>query len=90
MLILPLKDLIAFRNQPSCFPVELQFWTFRDAILHFYIHEVIYKTESRDESIEYSRALRAVIDDLPNKPENLELSFETYLYKILHANQGGE
>lgn len=79
-----------FRNQPSCFPLEIQFWTFKDAILHFYTHEVIYKVKTEEESAEYSRALRAILDDLPSKPENVELSFETYLYKILHANRGGE
>ena len=35
-----------FRNQPSCFPLEIQFWTFKDAILHFYTHEVIYKVKA--------------------------------------------
>lgn len=79
-----------FRNQPSCFPIEIQLCTFKDAILHFYTHEVIYKAGPNAEEIAYSRALRTVIDALPNKLKEVDLSFETYLYKILHANQGGE
>lgn len=79
-----------FRNQPGCFPLEIQFWTFRDAILHFYTHEVIYKKKPEEESLEYSRDLRAILDAWPSKPDSVELSFETYLYKILNANRGGE
>lgn len=79
-----------FRNQPSCFPIEIQFWTFKDALLHFYTHEVIYKVEPETEAIKYSRGLRAAVDALPDKPDDVDLSFETYLYKILRANQGGE
>lgn len=77
-----------FRDQPSCFPIEIQFWTFRDAILHFYTHEAIYKKSPKIESLEYSRDLRANLDAWPSKPETVELSFETYLYKILHSNRG--
>ncbi|WP_438312822.1 hypothetical protein [Sporosarcina sp. FA9] len=69
---------------------NLQFWTFRDAVLHFYTHEVIYKKKPEEESLQYSRDLRVILDAWPSKPESVELSFETYLYKILHANRGGE
>lgn len=79
-----------FRDQSRCFPVEVQFWTFKDAILHFYTHEVIYKQKPEQESLKYSQDLRSILDTWPNKPESVELSFETYLYKILHANRGGE
>lgn len=51
---------------------------------------MIYKKKPEEELLEYSRDLREILDEWPSKPESVEVSFETYLYRILHANRGGE
>ncbi|GEN85067.1 hypothetical protein SLU01_33790 [Sporosarcina luteola] len=81
---------LQFRNNPKCFPLEIQFWTQKDALLHFYTHEIIYKMHPNEESNYYSMSLRNCLENLPEKPSSVPISFETYLYKILHANKGGE
>lgn len=78
-----------FRQNPKCFPVEIQFWTQKDALLQFYTHEIIYKMQPDEESNSYSLALRKKLEQLPNKPSSIPLSFEAYLYKVLYANKEG-
>lgn len=79
-----------FRNNPACFPVEIQLWTFRDAILHFYTHEVIYKNKYSDEAITYSRTLRNILDSIPDAPKHINPSFIHYLYKLVYETYGGD
>ena len=79
-----------YRQNPKCFPLEIQFWTQKDALLHFYTHEIIYKNQPNAEAISYSLMLRSILDNLPVSVESVPISFETYLYKVLHANRGGE
>ena len=79
-----------FRQNPKCFPLEIQFWTQKDALLHFYTHEIIYKVHPNEESNSYSLSLSRLLESLPDKPSSVPISFETYLYKVLHANKGGE
>lgn len=79
-----------FRQNPKSFPIEIQFWTQKDALLHFYTHEIIYKKQPNSEALAYSYALRKCLENIPMMPSSVSVSFETYLYKILHANQEGE
>lgn len=81
---------LQFRHNPKCFPLEIQFWTQKDALLHFYTHEIIYKSNPNTETNAYSLALRNILERLPDKPSTVPIPFETYLYKILHATKGGE
>jgi len=40
-----------FRNNPNCYPIEIQFWTRKDWLLNKYTHEVIYKQNFTQEHI---------------------------------------
>lgn len=52
-----------FRDNPRCFPIELQFWTRRDWLLNKYTHEVIYKQNfKQDHILDYPQNLRNWID----------------------------
>lgn len=74
-----------FRHNPSCYPVEIQFWTRKDWLLDKYTHEVIYKQNFKQEHIiNYSLALRKWIEQMPDKPEEI-ISYEDYLYTMLQS-----
>src|SRR6056297_4217093 len=73
---------VYLKNNPRCFPVEIQYWNREDAILNFYTHEVIYKRVVNGEISsfigevnEYSLALRRWIEQIPEKPNKLDKSF---------------
>jgi ppGpp synthetase/RelA/SpoT-type nucleotidyltranferase len=78
-----------FRNNPKCFPIEIQIWSYREALLNFYTHEVIYKRKSSTEAIQYSMQLRHLLDRLPDAPNDVEMSFVDYLYKVVYSQYGG-
>lgn len=78
-----------FRENPKCFPIEIQFWSYQDALLNFYTHEVIYKRNLSIEAIEYSLQLRKMLDRLPDSPHDVEISFVDYLYKVVYSQYGG-
>ncbi|HOM01864.1 MAG TPA: hypothetical protein PLH43_03445 [Acetivibrio sp.] len=74
-----------FRNNPKCYPVEIQFWTRKDWLLNKYTHEVIYKQDFKEERIiDYPLALRIWIEEMPKNPEEV-ISFEDYLYTMLQS-----
>ncbi len=74
-----------FRNNPNCYPVEIQFWTRKDWLLNKYTHEVIYKQNFKQEHIiNYPLALRNWIEQMPDKPEEI-MSYEDYLYTMLQS-----
>ncbi|MGL5754600.1 MULTISPECIES: hypothetical protein [Bacteria] len=69
------------------FPLEIQIWTVRDSLLHFYTHEVIYKSENSQSQKEYSRKLREWIESVPKAPECIELNYINYLYSIFNKDK---
>ncbi|MGL4788606.1 MAG: hypothetical protein ACRCWZ_02485 [Cetobacterium sp.] len=69
------------------FPLEIQIWTVKDALLHFYTHEVIYKDANSIAQKEYSKNLRQWLDSIPDEPEGLELNYTNYLYNILNKDK---
>ena len=74
-----------FRDNPRCFPIELQFWTRRDWLLNKYTHEVIYKQNfKQDHILDYPQNLRNWIDHMPEKPGEI-LAYEDYLYTMLQS-----
>ena len=79
---------VYLKNNPRCFPVEIQYWNREDAILNFYTHEVIYKrvvngeiSSFIEEVNEYSLALRRWIEQIPEKPNKLDKSFIDFWYE---------
>ncbi|WP_160686269.1 hypothetical protein [Clostridium sp. C2-6-12] len=81
---------IYFRDNPKCFPIEIQIWNQQDALLNFYTHDIIYK-KSNDVSLSYySYELRNWLDNMPEIPDNVEVNFIKYLYKFVYSEQGGE
>lgn len=45
---------IYFRNNPKCFPIELQIWNQEDALLNFYTHDIIYNIgDTKEEKLSY-------------------------------------
>lgn len=81
---------VYFRYNRNCFPVEFQFWTRKDAVLHFYTHEVIYKSKNSVNSWEYSKKLRKWLDNIPKAPDELEIEYINYLYGILNKDGGND
>lgn len=81
---------IYFRNNPKCFPIEIQIWNQEDALLNFYTHDIIYKKSNDRNSSYYSYELRKWLDSMPEIPANIEVDFIKYLYKFVYAEQGGE
>lgn len=79
---------IYFRYNRNSFPIEFQFWTRKDAILHFYTHEIIYKSKNIN-GLEYSKQLREWLERIPKTPDNLEIDYINYLYGILNKEKGG-
>lgn len=75
---------IYFRFNRNSFPIEFQFWTRKDALLHFYTHEVIYKSKDKEKYLEYSNKLRKWFDDIPETPKGIEIDYINYLYSILN------
>lgn len=75
---------IYFRFNKNSFPIEFQFWTRKDALLHFYTHEVIYKSKDKEKYLEYSNKLRKWFDDIPETPKGIEIDYINYLYSILN------
>jgi len=60
-----------------------------DALLNFYTHEVIYKTNSSKELAEYSLLLRKWLYDLPSTSSEIKMTFIDYLYEIVFPSIGG-
>ena len=81
---------IYFRNNPKCFPIEIQIWNQQDALLNFYTHDIIYKKSNNDLLSYYSFELRKWLDCMPQIPEGVEVDFIKYLYKFVYSEQGGE
>jgi ppGpp synthetase/RelA/SpoT-type nucleotidyltranferase len=81
---------IYFKENPKCFPIEIQIWNQEDALLNFYTHDIIYKRLRDADMTGYSYELRNWIDDIPKAPEGVEVEFIKYLYKFVYADQGGE
>lgn len=80
---------VYFRYNRNSFPIEFQFWTRKDAILHFYTHEVIYKNKENIAAWEYSKKLRKWLDSIPDFPNNLDIDYINYLYSILNKDRKG-
>ncbi|MGL5725977.1 hypothetical protein [Cetobacterium sp.] len=79
---------VYFRYNRKCFPIELQFWTRKDALLHFYSHEVIYKSAPENEEFwEYSGKLRNWLDNIPVPPKEIEIDYINYLYDVLNKDK---
>lgn len=77
-----------FRYNRNSFPIEIQFWTRKDALLHFYTHEVIYKSDPENEDFwEYSGKLRQWLDIIPVPPQGIEIDYINYLYDILNKDK---
>ena len=79
---------VYLKNNPRCFPVEIQYWNREDAILNFYTHEVIYKrvvnreiSSFLEEVNNYSLALRKWVEKIPEKPKSLKKSFIDFWYE---------
>ena len=79
---------VYLKNNPRCFPVEIQYWNREDAILNFYTHEVIYKrvvngeiSSFIEEVNDYSLALRKWVEQIPEKPRSLKKSFIDFWYE---------
>lgn len=81
---------IYFRNNPKCFPIEIQICNQQDALLNFYTHDIIYKKSNNDLLSYYSFELRKWLDCMPQIPEGVEVDFIKYLYKFVYSEQGGE
>lgn len=81
---------IYFRNNPKCFPIELQIWNQEDALLNFYTHDIIYKKSNNSNLSYYSYELRNWLESMPKIPEDIEVDFIKYLYKFVYSEQGGE
>ncbi|MGL6105637.1 hypothetical protein [Romboutsia sp.] len=69
---------IYFMNNPKSFRIEIQIWSRIDAILNFYTHQNIYKTNG---NISYALSLREWIDKLP---QSQGLKFENYIWEIIN------
>jgi len=80
---------VYFKENSKSFPIEIQFWTRIDALLNFYTHEVIYKTNSSKELAEYSLLLRKWLYDLPSISSEIKMTFIDYLYEIVFPSIGG-
>ncbi|WP_461207859.1 hypothetical protein [Clostridium sp. DL1XJH146] len=78
------------KNNPASFPIEIQFCTRKDALLNFYTHEVIYKKSRDIEKLRYSSDLRNWLNNIPEVPQEIEISFIDYLYKIVYSKFGGD
>ncbi len=81
---------IYFRDNPKCFPIEIQIWNQQDALLNFYTHDIIYKKCNNDKLSYYSFELRKWLDGMPEIPDSVEVDFIKYLYKFVYSEQGGE
>lgn len=79
---------VYFRYNRNSFPIEIQFWTRKDALLHFYTHEVIYKSDPENEVFwEYSGKLRQWLETIPVPPKDIEIDYINYLYDILNKDE---
>ena len=74
------------------FPIEIQVWDYKAALLNFYAHEVIYKNkETGKAERDYALAVQQVLQAFPQKPENMDLSFVDYIFEVLYKHmKGGE
>ena len=81
---------VYIKNNPKGFPIEIQFWSRKDALLNFYTHEVIYKNLLGAPGESYSLSLRNWLDSIPVMPNAIQKSFIDYLYEIVYAQSGGE
>ncbi|MDN5343501.1 MAG: hypothetical protein PWP28_2381 [Oceanotoga sp.] len=71
-----------FRFNPKSFPVEIQIWNRKDAILNYYTHEIIYKSDNKEDYEEYSYKLRKWLDNLPEAPKNIDKEFIDFWYEM--------
>ncbi|MDN5343888.1 MULTISPECIES: hypothetical protein [Oceanotoga] len=71
-----------FRLNPKTFPIEIQFWNRKDAILNYYTHEIIYKSYNKEDYDEYSYKLRKWLDKLPEAPKNIDKEFIDFWYEM--------
>lgn len=71
-----------FRLNPKSFPIEIQFWNRKDAILNYYTHEIIYKSDNKEDYDEYSYKLRKWLDKLPDAPKNIDKEFIDFWYEM--------
>ncbi|WP_394120328.1 hypothetical protein [Planococcus donghaensis] len=73
------------------FPVEIQVWDYKAALLNFYAHEVIYKNiEAGINERQYALAVQQALAAFPQKPENIDLSFVDYVFEVLYKHMKGE
>lgn len=75
---------VYFRNNPKCYPIELQFWNRKDWFLQRYTHEIIYKQIQDKEAELYSLSLRKWFDALPECPSMID-SFIDYYYEVING-----
>ena len=69
------------------FPLEVQIWTVKDSLLHFYTHETIYKGINSDSKKNYAKELRTWLDSIPKSPDDIELDYIGYLYNVLNKDK---
>lgn len=69
---------IYFMTNPKSFRIEIQIWSRIDAILNFYTHQNIYKSNGNEL---YALELRKWIDLLPKKQG---FDFESYIWEIIN------
>lgn len=69
------------------FPLEVQIWTVKDSLLHFYTHETIYKGINSDSKKNYAKELRIWLDSIPKSPDDIELDYIGYLYNVLNKDK---
>lgn len=69
---------IYFMTNPKSFRIEIQIWSRIDAILNFYTHQNIYKSNGNEV---YALELRKWIDLLPKKQG---FDFESYIWEIIN------
>lgn len=74
-----------FKTNSKSFPVEIQYWKRKDALLNFYTHEIIYKNQNI--YLNYSKELREWIDNLPEKPLGLDIDFIDFWYNMFLENE---
>ena len=79
------------QENTKTFPIEIQVWDYKSALLNFYAHEVIYKKESTGNAErEYALAVRKALEAFPRKPESVDLSFVDYIFDVLYKHMKGE
>lgn len=79
------------QENTSTFPIEIQVWDYKAALLNFYAHEVIYKSKETGEAERnYALAVQKALQAFPQKPENIDLSFVDYIFDVLYKHMRGE